>query len=106
MPETVERRGPKSQEVRGGFSVNLGRVAGIPIRLHFTFLLFIVWIAFGKGLPGTLLITGLFACVLLHELGHGMVARRYGIEVREIVLYPIGGVAQLAKLPAAAEELW
>lgn len=95
------------------WSLSLGRVSGIPIRLHFTFLLLLGWLAFaayrGEG-PGRwyglLYVIGIFTCVVLHELGHSVVAQRYGINVAEIVLYPIGGVARLEKLPHPAQELW
>jgi Zn-dependent protease len=81
--------------------------------LHFTFLLLLGWLAIaayrGEG-PGRwyglLYVIGIFACVVLHELGHSLVAQRYGIHVSEIILYPIGGVARLEKLPKPAQELW
>ncbi len=92
-----------------GSSVRLFRVFGISIRMHITFPLILVWAAIqfgflgGRGLEGavfgvvvTLL---LFAVVVLHELGHSVVALRYGVPVKQIVLLPIGGVAQLARIP-------
>ncbi|AIE83624.1 Peptidase M50 [Fimbriimonas ginsengisoli Gsoil 348] len=82
-------------------------VAGIPIRIHFTFVLFLVWIAtIGSGFLWTGLVLAVFACVLLHELGHALVARRFGIETRDITLYPIGGVAMLDGRPRPRQELW
>lgn len=88
-------------------SIRLVRVAGIDIKLHFTFPLILVlgamqWVS-PHGLPGAvfgvLLMLGLFTCVVLHELGHAVVAQRLGIPVREIVLLPIGGVALLSRNP-------
>lgn len=85
-------------------------VSGIPIRIHFTFLLLLGWIAFNESGEGRLLRVGLvvaiFACVLLHELGHALTARRYGIDTTDITLYPIGGVAMLDGRPRAKQELW
>lgn len=88
-------------------SFRLLRVAGIDIKIHFTFPLILALGAFqwaGRwGLPGAafgaLLMAALFACVVLHELGHSLVAKRLGIDVREIVLLPIGGVALLGRIP-------
>lgn len=85
-------------------------IAGIPIRIHFTFLLFLAWIAMTSseraGLLWTGLVVAVFACVLLHELGHALTARRYGIETKDITLYPIGGVAMIEGRPRARQELW
>jgi Zn-dependent protease/CBS domain-containing protein len=87
-------------------SFRLLRVAGIDIKVHFTFPLILLLGAFqwsNHGVPGAafgaLLMLALFLCVVLHELGHSLVAQRFGIHVREIVLLPIGGVAMLGKMP-------
>src|SRR3990172_13151410 len=90
------------------WSFRVANVAGIPIRVHITF--FVILLLGGyqwAGLTGT--ITGavfgvalmilLFVCVTLHELGHGLVARAFGVPVREIVLLPLGGVALMGKNP-------
>jgi Zn-dependent protease/predicted transcriptional regulator len=88
------------------------RLFGVPIRLHFTFvllLLFLITLGIRGGSSAWLnvvYILALFASVVLHELGHVSVARRYGINTLEIVLYPIGGVARLERMPKAKEELW
>jgi Zn-dependent protease/predicted transcriptional regulator len=90
------------------WSFGIGRLFGIRIELHVTFLIFIVWIAVAQGIlggePGRALATValmllVFGCVLLHELGHALTARRYGIRTRDIILLPIGGVARLERMP-------
>jgi Zn-dependent protease len=79
-------------------SWKLGRVAGIDVYLHPTFLLVLIpGISFG----GPLTILCVFGCVLLHEFGHALMARRFGIETEDITLYPIGGVARLRRMPRA-----
>ncbi len=90
------------------WSLHIGRLFGIRLELHVTFVLFLAWIALQQGLltgqPGHALATvGLmlmvFACVVLHELGHALTARRFGVATRDIVLLPIGGVARLERMP-------
>jgi Zn-dependent protease/CBS domain-containing protein len=89
------------------WSVQIGRVFGIPIRLHLTFLLLLAWLGMAQGLPTVLLAVGLFACVLLHEFGHSVVAQRYGVKVLDITLLPIGGLARMASMPnKPAQEFW
>jgi Zn-dependent protease len=86
-------------------SIRVGRLFGIPLFIHPTFLLLPVWVAFTNpeagpaGLALLLLwVAALFGCVVLHELGHALTARRFGIATRDITLYPIGGVARLEKM--------
>jgi Zn-dependent protease/CBS domain-containing protein len=90
------------------WSLPLGRIAGIDVRVHATFLLLVVGLgvlqlATGgsalSALIGIGFLLALFGCVLLHELGHALAARRYGIGTRDIMLLPIGGVARLERLP-------
>ena len=89
------------------WSLTIGRFGGVPVRIHITFLLLLAWIAFsafGRGganaaLDSTLFIILLFACVVLHEFGHILAARRYGIGTRDVTLLPIGGVSSLQRLP-------
>lgn len=91
-----------------GWSFHLGRLLGIDVYIHFTFLLLLAFIGLSHGLAGrsaeaalngVLFFAGLFVCVLLHEYGHALAARRYGIGTRDITLLPIGGVARLERMP-------
>ena len=87
-------------------------VFGVPVRFHFTFVLMLVFLLFigvgdkQSGPSTALYIVALFASVLLHEVGHALVARRYGIRTVEIVMYPIGGVSRFERQPKPGEELW
>ena len=83
------------------WSIQIARVFGIPIRLHLTFLLLIGWLLSMAGSNRTMLwvTLGLFGSVLLHELGHSVVAQRFGVEVLDITLFPIGGLARMATIP-------
>ncbi|MFO8100041.1 MAG: site-2 protease family protein [Salinibacter sp.] len=97
-------------------SLRIGSVAGIGIYLHWTFLLLIAAIfAFYyvqsqnvvAALSGMGLILGVFVCVVLHELGHALTARRFGVGTRSITLYPIGGLARLERIPSEPmKEFW
>src|SRR3954468_7031333 len=83
-------------------SWKLGRVAGIDLFLHPTFLILLAYVgATQRGLESILLVSAVFGCVLLHELGHALMARQFGIETEDITLYPIGGVARLQRMPRA-----
>src|SRR3954451_8052436 len=85
-----------------GMSWKLTRVAGIDVFLHPTFLLLLAYVGMTQGGIGAiLLVSAVFGCVLLHELGHALMARRFGIETEDITLYPIGGVARLRRMPRA-----
>lgn len=100
---------PTEPAAQNAWSLKVVSVSGIPIRLHFTFLLMVVWFAAssiaGSGWTLVLFVLGLFTCVALHELGHALVAQRFGYTVRDIVLYPIGGVASIEQSPRARHEL-
>jgi Zn-dependent protease len=81
-------------------SWKLGRVAGIDVFLHPTFLLLLAFVgATQGGLEAVMIVSAAFGCVLLHELGHALMARQYGIDTEDITLYPIGGVARLQRMP-------
>jgi Zn-dependent protease len=95
------------------WSWSVGRMFGIRIQIHFTFLLFVGWIALAQGLLtgdaerallSVTLMLLVFACVLLHELGHALTARRFGVQTRDITLLPIGGVARLERMPDKPSE--
>ncbi len=96
------------------WSWKIAQVAGIDVYIHATFLLILSWVALGhwsQGLAGmlggVLFILAIFVCVVLHEFGHALTARRYGIKTRDITLYPIGGVARLERMPdQPLQELW
>ena len=113
MPETppADRDRPGRPPALAGGALRIGTALGIPIRVHFTFLILVLWfgtVSAGTGdgfLGGAMFIVLLFGCVVLHELGHAAVAKRYGVQTREIVLYPIGGVARLDRMPAGKAEL-
>ncbi len=91
------------------WSITLGTIKGIEIKVHLTFLLVILWAAVEGGvgtggelrgaLFGVLFILILFVCVVLHELGHSLQAMKYGVKVKNITLLPIGGVAQMDSIP-------
>jgi Zn-dependent protease/CBS domain-containing protein len=91
-----------------GGAFKIGRAAGIDLKVHWTFFLLLAFFAFagyqGSGsltnaLVTALVIVALFVCVVLHEYGHSLVAQRLGIEILDITLLPIGGVARLKSLP-------
>ena len=90
-----------------GWSITIGRIAGTAIRLHFTFLLFLVWVGVADYLasgPAAAIATIsfillVFLCVTLHEFGHIFMGRRFGILTPEVILSPIGGIANMERLP-------
>src|SRR5207245_10638861 len=91
------------------WSWKIGRLAGINVYMHATFLLLVLFIllaywteghSLSLALSGVFFVLVIFACIVLHELGHALTARRYGIQTRDIILLPIGGVARLVRLPA------
>ncbi len=94
-------------------SWRIATLAGIGVYMHWTFLLLVAWVMLsylmaGQGLAtalvGVALILVLFGCVVLHELGHALMARRFGVATQDITLLPIGGVARLARMPEEPKQ--
>ncbi len=89
------------------WSIPVGRLFGIPIRVHLTFLVLLGFIWYLEssmsgpeaGLRSLAFWTLIFICVLLHELGHSLVAKSYGLTITSIILLPIGGVSQISEIP-------
>ena len=89
------------------WSLPIGRIFGITLRLHVTFLLLLGFIGYAgfmdAGAEGAIwllsLVCSVFACIALHELGHSVVAQQLGVQVKSITLLPIGGVAALRNIP-------
>jgi Zn-dependent protease len=85
--------------------------AGIPIRIHVTFWLLLFWVAAmapSWGQPASTLlviVTGLFGCIVLHELGHALTAKAFGIRARDITLYPIGGISSFENVGNPRQEM-
>lgn len=98
------------------WSLYIGSYAGIKVFIHWTFWIIIGWIflmhynmghGLTEGLWGILFILALFGCVVLHEFGHALTAKRYHIKTRDITIYPIGGIASLEAMPEKPkQELW
>ena len=90
------------------WSFRIGRFAGIDVFVHVTFLLFLVWVGFsrfsrsgdvGVAIDGVLFMLAVFGTVVIHEFGHALMARRFGVQTRDVTLLPIGGVARLERIP-------
>jgi Zn-dependent protease len=97
------------------WSWKIGEVAGIRVQIHATFAILLVWLAmrawtddpsFVAVFAGLAFVIVLFGCIVLHELGHALTARRFGIQTRDITLLPIGGVARLERMPEEPLQEW
>jgi Zn-dependent protease/CBS domain-containing protein len=94
------------------WSVNIGTIAGTAVRIHVTFLLFLIWIWVASYMSGgaeaawngLLFMVLLFLCVLAHEFGHIFTARAFGVATPDVTLLPIGGVARLERIPEEPRE--
>jgi len=98
------------------WSWKIGEFAGIGVYIHATFWLLILFILYthwsqnhnlATALAGVVFVLAIFACVVLHEFGHALTARKFGIQTRDITLLPIGGLARLERMPEdPRQELW
>jgi Zn-dependent protease/CBS domain-containing protein len=94
------------------WSIPIFSLGGTVIRIHVTFLIFMIWlwgIYFRQGgseaaWQGTTFVAILFVCVLLHELGHVFAGRRYGVQTADVTLWPFGGIANMERMPAKPSE--
>ena len=94
------------------WSFKMGKIVGIDFRIHVTFFLLLVFIYFSAlsqhgprtALIAVLFICTIFACVLIHEIGHSLIARRFGKEAKSITLLPIGGVATMEEMPEKPQQ--
>jgi len=93
---------------RSWWTWNVGSIAGIPVRMHLTLVLMLVWIALSYALSGmgaratglgVVLVLAIFGVIVVHELAHALVARRFGVATRDIMLLPVGGIASLERIP-------
>lgn len=94
-------------------TINIGKVFGINLSIHWTFLLILLWAFirsykveqdFAQGLSGVLFICFLFVCVILHELGHSLTARTFKCKTKSIIISPIGGVANMEQIPEKPKQ--
>src|SRR2546428_670280 len=88
------------------WSWKIATVAGIEIRVHVTFPLLLIWLfwaganrGIAQAAEGVAFILAVFGCIVLHEFGHALTGRRFGVVTRDITLLPIGGVARLDRIP-------
>ncbi len=98
------------------WSWKIGEFAGIGVYIHATFMLIIAWVVLiywrqghdlATTIAGIIFVLAIFGCVVLHEFGHALTAKKYGIKTRDITLLPIGGVARLERMPdVPLQELW
>jgi Zn-dependent protease/predicted transcriptional regulator len=98
------------------WAILIGKISGIKLYIHWTFFILLGWIfimnlnqgeSWQQAAMGVVLVLSLFVCVVLHEFGHALVAKRYKYQTQSITLLPIGGIAQLAQLPEKpVQELW
>jgi Zn-dependent protease/CBS domain-containing protein len=112
----IERSGASPRAKREycpmGWSLTLGRIAGTAVRIHVTFALLLLWIGWSAwrtggaeaAFSGLVFILLLFACVLAHEFGHILMARRFGVSTPDVTLLPIGGVASLERMPETPRQ--
>ncbi len=98
------------------WSLKIGKIAGIGVYIHATFWLLILYVIYANWTQGgslettiysALFVLAVFGCITLHEFGHALTARRFGVETLDITLLPIGGLARLERMPEnPVDELW
>lgn len=98
------------------WSLKIGKIVGIPVSIHWTFIILLGWIFISyykiendlqHAINGVIFIIALFICVALHELGHALAAKQFKIVTKSITLLPIGGMALMEKIPEKPiQELW
>src|SRR6188472_754534 len=89
------------------WAYRIGRVAGTDIKVHVTFVLLLAWWGYAGYVDGgpaaavasSFALLALFACIVFHEFGHILMARRFGVRTPDVLLLPIGGVARLERIP-------
>lgn len=105
----VRHRSRATRLIVMAMSLKLGRILGIDVYIHATFWLLLAFVGFSDysrthdvmgAVAGMVFILALFVCVVLHEYGHALTARRYGIQTRDITVLPIGGLARLERMPS------
>ena len=97
-------------------SLQLARVSGIPVKVHWTFGLLLLWVAYETSrvesgpyfvLISIGIVLSVFLCVILHEFGHSLAARKFGVKTFDIMMTPIGGIARLERMPEGrGQEFW
>ena len=97
-------------------SLHLATVAGIPVKVHWTFGLLLLWVAYETSriesgpffvLVSIGIVLSVFLCVILHEYGHALAARKFGVKTFDIMMTPIGGIARLERMPEGrGQEFW
>ena len=101
---------PPMNQNRSSWALQVGTVAGIPIRIHLTFLILLVWLIIGSesghAVHEAIFVILVFVCVLLHELSHSLVGKRFAVLTRDITLYPFGGIASIVSQPTPKAELF
>ncbi len=94
-------------------ALKIGNVKGIKIQIHWSFWIIVLWImmayymqshSVNAALMGGLFVLAIFGCVVLHELGHALTALRFGVKTKSITLLPIGGLANLEKIPEKPKQ--
>ena len=109
---TVQTASPYAYQTATAGTVKAFRIFGVPVRLHFTFILMAVFVAVSvlgnnrSSTSYTLFLLGSLVSVLLHELGHSFVAQRFGIHTTEIVMFPIGGLSRMDRPLPPTAEIW